>query len=612
MAITPNVVVSQPSQLFTLARSFKANANGKIYIGQIDTDPTIPSNQIQVYLENEDGSHVPVAQPIVINAGGYPVYNGQIAKFVTVQGHSMAIYDAYNVQQFYFPNVLKYDPDQFKLLINSSAGASEVGTSSGKTVQEELDDLHQDITETNTLIASNFISQIMPSSVPTIGNGVKAVMKITDSSDFYIIAKKADGKTGYVSMRVTNAVSDSDAENYGGASPFRLGSVDNIVTALTAKLVPSAKTAGVVLSTLTTSQIATVYGFTASGGGSINASLATGDFSLSSPQIYSIPNTDSVTYQVTQKKAKIRFARTNASSQIVNIYTSINGTNWVLSNTITTQLPPSGTVRGYDIEIDGITDNPWYLKVENAHANPAYVAGLNIEPIGGDFIYDYDQFIATLTPALTAGVSYYLGGLGANEFAAKEKSTGKFFGTYHGGHEGFLQRFRTDSASYNLDSSTAPVLLLTKHALLHSASTLRVSSTLYSYVASTQFGDGVAITNYAIKLGSGTPILCERIYTHMCTSARTFNWIHLPIAINKEDDSDVLLGQTGMIQQYRAEDAVTINCYFSQVNLSQNGNGGAYISFQPNYNKQYYGPALGSIDGYPVIEGLFTTCKEFF
>lgn len=109
-----NVVVSQPSQLFTLARSFKANANGKIYIGKIDTDPVNPENQIQVYVENEDGSHVPVSQPIIINAAGYPVYNGQIAKFVTVQGHSMAVYDAYGAQQFYFPNVLKYDPDQFE------------------------------------------------------------------------------------------------------------------------------------------------------------------------------------------------------------------------------------------------------------------------------------------------------------------------------------------------------------------------------------------------------------------------------------------------------------------------------------------------------------------
>ncbi|HIB0595173.1 TPA: phage head-binding domain-containing protein, partial [Escherichia coli] len=112
--ITANVVVSMPSQLFTMARSFKAVANGKIYIGKIDTDPVNPENQIQVYVENEDGSHVPVSQPIIINAAGYPVYNGQIAKFVTVQGHSMAVYDAYGVQQFYFQNVLKYDPDQLR------------------------------------------------------------------------------------------------------------------------------------------------------------------------------------------------------------------------------------------------------------------------------------------------------------------------------------------------------------------------------------------------------------------------------------------------------------------------------------------------------------------
>ncbi|MCA8591793.1 phage head-binding domain-containing protein [Escherichia coli] len=120
--ITANVVVSMPSQLFTMARSFKAVANGKIYIGKIDTDPVNPENQIQVYIENEDGSHVPVSQPIIINAAGYPVYNGQIAKFVTVQGHSMAVYDAYGAQQFYFPNVLKYDPDQLGQKITSPGG----------------------------------------------------------------------------------------------------------------------------------------------------------------------------------------------------------------------------------------------------------------------------------------------------------------------------------------------------------------------------------------------------------------------------------------------------------------------------------------------------------
>ncbi len=100
--IIPNVVVSMPSQLFTLARKFQAASNGKIFIGKIDTDPTLPENQIQVYLENEDGSHIPVPQPLIINQAGFPVYNGQIAKFSTTSDHSMAVYDSSGAQQFYF------------------------------------------------------------------------------------------------------------------------------------------------------------------------------------------------------------------------------------------------------------------------------------------------------------------------------------------------------------------------------------------------------------------------------------------------------------------------------------------------------------------------------
>ncbi|EMP6219934.1 phage head-binding domain-containing protein [Providencia rettgeri] len=133
--IIPNVVVSMPSQQFTLARKFQAASNGKIYIGQIDKDPTIPENQIQVYLENEDGSTIPVAQPLIINQAGFPVYNGQIAKFVTVEGHSMAVYDSYGAQQFYYPNVLKYDPDQLRAELSTDLGANLVGTESGENLQ---------------------------------------------------------------------------------------------------------------------------------------------------------------------------------------------------------------------------------------------------------------------------------------------------------------------------------------------------------------------------------------------------------------------------------------------------------------------------------------------
>ena len=125
--IVPNVVVTNPRPIFTDSRTFRALPNGRIYIGQIDTDPVNPANQIPVYIENEDGTTVQIAQPLVINAAGKIVYNGQLVKIVTVQGHSMAIYDAYGSQVDYISNVLKYDPDQLEQRLALSTGAELVG-----------------------------------------------------------------------------------------------------------------------------------------------------------------------------------------------------------------------------------------------------------------------------------------------------------------------------------------------------------------------------------------------------------------------------------------------------------------------------------------------------
>lgn len=112
--ITANVVVTNPRPIFTDSRTFKAIANGRVYIGLPDTDPTIAANQIPVYIENEDGRLVEIYQPLIINAAGKIVYNGQVVKVVTAQGHSMKVVDAYGVQVDYISNILKYDPDQFR------------------------------------------------------------------------------------------------------------------------------------------------------------------------------------------------------------------------------------------------------------------------------------------------------------------------------------------------------------------------------------------------------------------------------------------------------------------------------------------------------------------
>lgn len=51
----------------------------------------------------------------------------------------MVVYDSYGAQQFYFPNILKYDPDQFGKKLESNEGAGKIGAKNGHTVQEYLD-----------------------------------------------------------------------------------------------------------------------------------------------------------------------------------------------------------------------------------------------------------------------------------------------------------------------------------------------------------------------------------------------------------------------------------------------------------------------------------------
>ncbi|CAI0691117.1 phage tailspike protein [Serratia entomophila] len=122
----PKALVSMPTQPFTLARSFKAAANGTVYIGKVGMDPTIPENQQQVFV-----GVVPVPQPISINSGGFPVYNGQVSVFTTTGNHSMLVLDAEGAQQHYFPDISTVDPQSLLALLAGPNGSDYIGTKDG-------------------------------------------------------------------------------------------------------------------------------------------------------------------------------------------------------------------------------------------------------------------------------------------------------------------------------------------------------------------------------------------------------------------------------------------------------------------------------------------------
>ena len=115
-----DILVTSPYRPFALPSQFKAVFNGFIYCGTVDSvDPSV--SQVQAYKVNEDGSRIPVAQPLRTNAGGYLVYNGQPAKFVTDSSHSLLVRDSIGAQLWYAPDVSIVDPDTAYQIIGTQA-----------------------------------------------------------------------------------------------------------------------------------------------------------------------------------------------------------------------------------------------------------------------------------------------------------------------------------------------------------------------------------------------------------------------------------------------------------------------------------------------------------
>lgn len=75
--------------------------NGQIYIGIPDLDPQVEANQKQVYLVQENGDLVTANQPILLSAGGVPLYNGSPVTLDTEGSYSIKVLDKLGAQVYY-------------------------------------------------------------------------------------------------------------------------------------------------------------------------------------------------------------------------------------------------------------------------------------------------------------------------------------------------------------------------------------------------------------------------------------------------------------------------------------------------------------------------------
>jgi len=82
----------------------KAIGGGYIYVGTPDRDPSIPANQKQITIQQEDGTLVEVAQPLRTLAGGVPEYQGSPVTILVDGDYSLLIQSSSTAQKYYVPS----------------------------------------------------------------------------------------------------------------------------------------------------------------------------------------------------------------------------------------------------------------------------------------------------------------------------------------------------------------------------------------------------------------------------------------------------------------------------------------------------------------------------
>lgn len=101
MAAEASLRMANPWMQFEDPESKKPLSGGALYVGITGQDPTVAANQKRVYLLQEDGSAIPIGQPISLGAGGVPIYNGSPAVLGVDGDYSIAVHDSSGAQVYY-------------------------------------------------------------------------------------------------------------------------------------------------------------------------------------------------------------------------------------------------------------------------------------------------------------------------------------------------------------------------------------------------------------------------------------------------------------------------------------------------------------------------------
>lgn len=171
--------------------------NAQIYIGQPDLDPEIPANQKQVSVRQEDGTVVPIAQPLRTGTGGVPIYNGSSVTPLVDGNYSMKVLDSNGA-----------------LIYNIAQAAGGVGTAIGDLVVLIDDGGGNGVFPISVIPALPYLQNVVEDTTPQLGG-------ILDSNGNQI----RDSKGADVAS-ATNLIVGSDGNTFDVTGTTNIETID--------------------------------------------------------------------------------------------------------------------------------------------------------------------------------------------------------------------------------------------------------------------------------------------------------------------------------------------------------------------------------------------------
>lgn len=95
----------------------KPLAGFQAFFGLVGRDPQLEQNRKIVYALQEDGSAIPIDQPVIGSAGGVPMYNGSPVGLAVSGSFSLKILDSGNAQKYNIPQVSAFNLQGFSGVI---------------------------------------------------------------------------------------------------------------------------------------------------------------------------------------------------------------------------------------------------------------------------------------------------------------------------------------------------------------------------------------------------------------------------------------------------------------------------------------------------------------